>query len=111
MGHTDRQKGSRAPCQAGALQIAPQIGRRFLGLAVELERRDEAALLVHQIDQRGVIHAVVAIVGGNFLGVDPVGFLDRVDRLGVAGERRADADRSSTDNPSSPPACRAPDRR
>src|SRR5450631_4048580 len=67
------------------LQIAPQIGRRILGLPIELERRDEAALLVHQIDQRGVIHAIVAVVGGNFLGVDPVGLHHRVDRLGIAG--------------------------
>src|SRR5690242_13133231 len=53
------------------LHIAPQIGGGFLRLPLEAERRDEAALLVHQIDKRGVIHAVVAVLRRDLLGIHP----------------------------------------
>ena len=61
------------------LEVASQIGGGFLRPPLETERRNEAALLVHQINQRGVIHTVLAVVGRNLLGVDAIGFLHRVD--------------------------------
>src|ERR1700726_1395665 len=76
-----------ANCQRSPtlLHILSQIGGRFLGPPLEIEGHDEAALLVHKIDQRSVVHAVVAVLGGNFLGVDAVGLFGGVDRRLVAG--------------------------
>src|SRR5437016_10130258 len=39
-------------------QITAQVGGGVFRGAFEIERRDEAAVLVHQIDERGVIHRV-----------------------------------------------------
>ena len=61
------------------LEIAFQVGGGFLGPPLEAERRNKAALLVHQINQGRVIHAVLAVVSRNFLGVDAIRFLHRVD--------------------------------
>src|SRR5450432_1092527 len=47
-----------------ASEILLQILRGLLGRPLEVERRDELAVAVHQIDQRGVIHGVVAILQG-----------------------------------------------
>ncbi len=62
-----------------------QIGSGFLGSPLKAEGRDEAALLVHQINQRGMVHAVVAIACRHFLGKDVIDLLGRLDRLAIAG--------------------------
>src|SRR5580704_3404588 len=67
-------------------KIMLQIASCFLGLAVHIEGRDEFAVAIHQIDQRGVVHGVVAVLQGNLLGVDPVFAKHLLDRRGIAGQ-------------------------
>src|SRR5437868_7464764 len=55
-----------------ASEIMFQIGRGLLGRAVQVEGRDKLALTIHQIDQRGVIHGVIAILERDFSGIDPI---------------------------------------
>ena len=67
-------------------KILAQIGRRDLGLALDVEGRHEASFLVHQIDDRAVVHGVVAAVERHFLVVGAVSLGDGGERVGVAGE-------------------------
>ncbi len=63
------------------------------GLPLEAERRDEPAVLVHQIDDRGVVHRVVAVLERHLLGIDPVGLRDGGQhRRRSAAQRRSGAD-------------------
>ena len=62
----------------------PQVGGGFLGLPLETERRNETTLLVHEIDKRGVIHAVVAALRRNLLGVDAIRLFRCIDGRPVA---------------------------
>src|SRR6476659_9705423 len=80
-----RAKASRSTCpDSDNLEITPQIGGGILRPPFEAKWRDKTALLVHEIDQRGVIHTVIAIFGGNFLGIDAIGFFCRVDCRTIA---------------------------
>src|SRR3569833_584271 len=74
---------SRAP-RAARSEIAFEISRRLFGTALHVERRDEAAVLVHQVDDGGVVHGVAAAIGRDFLRVDTVGLLGCGDRSVVA---------------------------
>ena len=68
------------------LQIPTQLfGRRFGGL-LEVKRRDEAAVFVHEINDGGVVHGVVAVLERNFLGVNPIRLERRVHRSRIAGQ-------------------------
>ncbi len=69
-----------------ALQMPAQIGRGSLDGALEVEGRDEAAFLVHQIDNGGVVDGVAAFVERHLLEISPVGLGDRGDLLRAAGE-------------------------
>jgi hypothetical protein len=55
-----------------ASQKPLQIRRRFVGRALQIERRDELAVAIHQIDQRGMVHRVVAVLHRHLLGIDAV---------------------------------------
>src|ERR1043166_10018304 len=67
-------------------QITAQIGGGVFRGALEIERRDEAAVLVHQVDERGVVHGVVAVVERHLLHVDAIFLGNRGDRRRIAGE-------------------------
>src|SRR5262245_22960649 len=58
--------------QQGTSELLPQFRHRCLGCALEAERRNEAALLVHQVDQRSVVHGVVAVLERHLPVNDPV---------------------------------------
>ena len=57
-----RRRADGGGYRSGCLEIAPQIGRRLFGAPLEAERRNELSVLVHQIDNGGVVHRVVAIL-------------------------------------------------
>src|SRR5258708_5564407 len=69
---------------AASLEIALELGGGLFGAALDVERRDEPAVLAHQIDDRGVVHGVAAAVGRHLLGIDPVGLFRRGDGGSVA---------------------------
>ena len=52
----------------------------------QVERRDELALAIHQVDQRGVVHGVVAVLERDLSWIDPVGREHLGHRLGIAGQ-------------------------
>ncbi|GCC48798.1 hypothetical protein chiPu_0033032, partial [Chiloscyllium punctatum] len=76
----------RIPNRKGRSEIPFEIDRRLFGRPFQIERRDEMAVAVHQIDQRGVIHRVVAILQRHLLGVDAIARQHLGDRCGIAGQ-------------------------
>src|SRR4051794_3839998 len=74
------------PPRCRSSEIALQIRRRFFRTPLHVEWRNEAALLVHQINDRGVIHGIAAAVGRHLLGIDAIGPLRSNDRGFVAGD-------------------------
>src|SRR4029079_17417329 len=67
-------------------EVTAEIGGRGVGGALEAEGRNEASVLVNQIDDGRVIHVVAALIERNLLEVDAVGLCDRRDGGGIAGE-------------------------
>src|SRR5262249_35281389 len=67
-------------------QIAAQLRGGGCRRLLEVERRDKAAVLVHEINHGGVVHGVVAAVGGDLFGVHPISLQRSGDRGRVAGE-------------------------
>src|SRR5436305_10348879 len=54
-------------------KMLAQVRGRRIGGPLEAERRDETSLLVHQIDDGGVVHGVAAPVERHFLVIDAIG--------------------------------------
>src|SRR3954469_12229071 len=81
-------RGAYKPNRRSGSEITPQIGCRVLGPPLQTERRDELTVLVHQVDDGGVIHRVVAVLERHFLVVDAISLRDRGERICIA----ADAD-------------------
>ena len=65
-------------------EIAAQLRRPVFGLPLQAERRDELAVLVHQVHDGGVVHRVVAVLGRHLLVVDAIGLRDRRKLLRIA---------------------------
>src|SRR5690242_3903695 len=83
---------SRRPSRAGsrrlrsaseiAFELARALGRRSL----QVEAAHEAALLVHEVDQRRVVHGVAAALERHLAGEDLVVLQHRVDGGALAGK-------------------------
>src|SRR5262245_42378308 len=67
-------------------KILPKLRRRYIRFALEVERRHEPSVLVHQVDDGGMIHRVVAAVERHLLVVDAILLGDRSECGGVAGQ-------------------------
>src|SRR5262245_32620294 len=65
-----RPSRGRSGLKNALLEVAFQVRRRLFRGSLEVEGRHKMPLAIHQIDQRRVIHGVVAILQGHFLGVD-----------------------------------------
>ena len=63
-----------------------QVGNRSLGSALEAEGRYESALFVHQIDDRGVIHCIAALLKRYLLENGTIRLGDRGDIIKITGE-------------------------
>ena len=70
----------------GASEIAAQVGGFSLCSPFHVEWRDEMAVPVHEIDDGGVVHGVVAAFERNLLGIDPIRLERGVDRCGIASQ-------------------------
>src|ERR1700722_6453597 len=70
-----RTAGPSSACSSTS-KIFAQLRGRCLRLALEAERRHEVAVLVHEVDNRGVIHGVVAAVERHFLVKDAISLGD-----------------------------------
>lgn len=81
LARTSRRAGGAADSE-----VAPQLGGALLRRALEIERRDEAAVLAHEIDHRRVVHRVVAALRRHLAGIDAVGLDRRRHLLGAAGQ-------------------------
>src|SRR5260370_27424091 len=69
-------------------KLAAQVGSGRLRGALQVEGRDEATLLVHQIGDGGVVHGIAAAVERHLLEVDAIRLGHRRDRAQIAGESR-----------------------
>lgn len=76
----------RATNNSEQLEKSLKVGRRLFRPPLHVEGRDETAILVHQIDQGGVVHGIAAAVERHLLGIDPIRLLDRGDRGRIAGD-------------------------
>ena len=54
--------GRARTSRSGAIRVAQPVPGRFLRRPVEVEGADEPVLRVHQVDDRGVLHRVVAVL-------------------------------------------------
>src|SRR3569833_2670348 len=74
---------ARSP-KALTLEIPLQLVGSLVGASLQVERRDKTAVAVHQIDQGGVVHRIVAVLERDLLGINPV-FGDHLGHhLGIA---------------------------
>src|SRR5215469_9235505 len=76
----------RLPSPKPRSQMAAQVRGSFLRRPVELEGRDEAAVLVHQIGDGGMVHGIAAAVDRHLLEIGAVFLGHRRDRGQLAGE-------------------------
>src|ERR1043166_6693587 len=75
-------------------KVAPEFGGLSIRIPLHVKRRNEMAVLVHQIDEGGMVHGVVAALQRDFLGVDPVvldGLVDGGLRSGQSPQVRIEA--------------------
>lgn len=71
---------------AGASEHRFEFARGLRGRALEVEAADEATALVHQVDERGVVHGVAAAVERHLAGVDAPRLQHGIHRRPVAAE-------------------------
>src|SRR5262245_29340894 len=69
-----------------ASEVPAQVVSGGFRAAAEAEGRNKMTILVHQVDDGGVVHRVVVARGRYLLVIDPVGFGDRRDRGGLTGD-------------------------
>src|SRR6202789_1201706 len=79
-------RGKAGPEERRASEISFQFFRRRFRRPVEVEGFDEAAAGVHEVDDRRVIHRIVAVLGRRLARVDAVGLLDLGYLLRRAGQ-------------------------
>src|ERR1700720_3801359 len=72
--------------RAPSSKVLAQVGGGNLRGAPHVEWRNEPPILVHQIDDRGVVHGVVVAFERYLLVIDPIGFRHRRQGSGIAGE-------------------------
>src|SRR5208337_3802221 len=60
-------------------QIPPQIRRRRFACALEVEGSNETTILVHEIDDGGMVHGVAALIQKHLFVINPIRFRDRGD--------------------------------
>jgi hypothetical protein len=70
--HPRARAAKRASDAAGevASEVAAQIGDFRVRRPLHVERRDKTAVLVHEVDDGGVVHGVVAAFQRDLLGID-----------------------------------------
>src|SRR6266481_6485385 len=69
-------------------QIAAQVRGRGIGRPLEIERGDEPAGFIHQIDDGRVVHGVTTLVERNLFEIDPLSLCDCRDRGRISGQTR-----------------------
>src|SRR5262249_61914076 len=69
-------------------QITAQVRDRGIGRPLEIERGNEPASFVHQIDDGRVVHGVTTLVELNLFEIDPVSLCDCRDRGRISGQTR-----------------------
>src|ERR1700746_746444 len=70
----------------GCLKTFAQVRDGCFSGALEAERGDKPAVLVHQVDDRRVVHGRAAVIERHLLEIDPIRLGDRSDVVEAAGE-------------------------